>query len=368
MVITRIFAATSRYVQGPGVLDDLGGYVRALGKRPLVVTDQDVARLLGVRLEASFQAALLDAALVQFPGEVTQEAIQSIACHARTLGADVVVGVGGGKALDTAKGVARSLDCRFVSVPSIASNDGPASASIAIYDDSHHMVEVQQLLRNPDLVVVDTAVIAGAPLRFLLAGIGDAISKKFEAEACAAAGAPTLLGAPASLTGLLAADACYRVIRNHALPAVRAVQAGQLTEDVEALIEATVLLSTLSFENGGLSVSHALARGFPYLPRAAGSLHGAHVAYGLLVQLVLENRPPVLMDELLAFYRDLGLPTRLADFGLEAATEAEVWELAEKSTLSPSLARFPRPLDARQLVAAIRQVEALGPGVGLPGQ
>lgn len=360
MAVTRIFAATSRYVQGPGVLDRLGEFVQALAGRPVVVTDGDVARLLGARLLASFQAVGLDARLSQFPGEVTQVAIQSLADQAREEGADIVVGVGGGKALDTAKGVARRLGTRFVSVPTIASNDGPASAAIAIYDDAHHMVEVQQLLRNPDLVLVDTAVIAGAPLRFLLAGIGDAISKKFEAEACARAGAPTLLGAPASLAGLMAADACYQVIRRHGVAAVGAVKAGQITEDVEALIEAAVLLSTLSFENGGLSVAHALARGFPYLIRAAGTLHGAHVAYGLLVQLVLEERPAAFMNELLGFYREIGLPSRLADFGLEAATGAEIQELAEKSTLSPSLARFPRPLDARQLAAAIHQVERLG--------
>lgn len=359
MAITRIFAATSRYIQGPDTIELLGRSTGELGKSAVVVTDAEMARRLGPRIGGSFRAAALPVAILQFPGEVTLEVIESLAAKARRRGADVVVGVGGGKALDTAKGVARKLGARYVSVPTVASNDGPASASIAIYDNTHRMVEIQHLLRNPDLVVVDTAVIAAAPPRFLRAGIGDAISKKFEAEACVAAGASTLLGAPASLAGLVAADACYRIIRGHAAAALQAAEAGQPSADLEALVEATVLLSTLSFENGGLSVAHALARGFPHLTRAAGSLHGEHVAYGLLVQLVLEDRPEPFMEDMLAFYQEIDLPTRMADFGLIYATEAEVRELAEKSTLSPSLARFPRQLTADDLVAAIRRVERL---------
>jgi glycerol dehydrogenase len=353
----RIFAATSRYVQGDAALDDLGRHCKVLGRSALVITDADMARLLGDRVRASFQAADVACALEVFPGEITHVAITALAQNSLQLGADMVVGLGGGKALDTAKGVALKLGLRCISVPTIASNDGPASAAIAVYDDQHIMQDILQLPRNPDLVLVDTGVIANAPVRFLRAGIGDAISKKFEAQACAAAGANTLLGTPASLTGLMAADACYQIIRQHAASALRAVEAKQVTEDLEALVEATVLLSTISFENGGLSVSHAIARGFSYLQRANGTLHGDHVAYGLLVQLELEKRPPEFIEELRGFYREIGLPTRMQDFGLVQASAEEIRELAVKSMVSPSAARFSPPVDAGQLEAAIKRVE-----------
>ncbi|QIE89789.1 glycerol dehydrogenase [Pseudomonas nitroreducens] len=355
----RIFAATSRYVQGAGALDHLGQHCRPLGSRAFVVTDVDMARLLGERVVASFDAAGLACALEVFPGEITHAAINALARTASAFGAEMVVGLGGGKALDTAKGVALQLGARSVSVPTIASNDGPASAAIAVYDEQHIMQDILQLPRNPELVLVDTQVIANAPVRFLRAGIGDAISKKFEAEACATAGAHTLLGTPASLTGLMAAEACYRIIREHAPAALRAAGRRQADSSLEALVEATVLLSTLSFENGGLSLAHALARGFSYLERAKGTLHGDHVAYGLLVQLVMEKREPAFIGELCTFYREVGLFTRLADFGLVAPSREEVRDLAEKSMVSPSAARFAPPVDADQLEAAIHQVEAL---------
>lgn len=355
----RIFAATSRYVQGDGALDQLGRHCRVLGSSAFVITDAQMAQLLGERVISSFRAADVACSLQIFPGEITHAAIANLAREALSFGADMIVGLGGGKALDTAKGVALKLGLRSVSVPTIASNDGPASAAIAVYDEHHIMQDILQLPRNPDLVLVDTRVIANAPARFLRAGIGDAISKKFEAQACAAAGALTLLGTPASITGLMAADTCYEVIRKHAVAALLAVESHGVNEDLEALIEATVLLSTISFENGGLSVSHAIARGFSYLERAKDSLHGDHVAYGLLVQLVMEKRPASFIEELCAFYLEIGLPTRLSDFGLEQPSDEEIRELAVKSMVSPSAARFAPPVDAEQLEVAIKHVERL---------
>ncbi|HDZ57832.1 MAG TPA: glycerol dehydrogenase [Pseudomonas xinjiangensis] len=355
----RIFAATSRYVQGPGVLDALGKHSMVLGNKAFIITDADMARLLGDRVLASYQAADMMAMLEVFPGEVTHAAMAQLADKAKAAGSDLIVGLGGGKALDTAKGVALKLEAACVSVPTIASNDGPASGAIAVYDEHHIMQDILHLPRNPELVLVDSQVIANAPVRFLRAGIGDAISKKFEAEACHAAGAMTLLGTPASQIGLMAADACYKIIRQHAVEGLRATEENEVNNALEDLLEAVVLLSTVSFENGGLSLSHALARGFSYLERARGTLHGDHVAYGLVVQLIMEKRSTAFIQELLGFYQQISLPARLHDFGLTNPTADEVRSLAENSMVSPSAARFAPAVDADQLERAICQVEAL---------
>lgn len=358
----RIFAATSRYIQGPGLIDQIGQHVVELGRRAVVITDADVQRLFGQRIAASFAAHGAEASILVFPGEVTLASIAQLTEKARGFAADIVVGVGGGKSIDTAKGVSRLLQTRFVSVPTIASNDGPASASVAVYDEHHVMAEIQQLKRNPDLVLVDSQAIVGAPVRFLRAGIGDAISKKFEAEACLAANAATLFGGEPSRIGMVVADACYQVIREHGAAALRDAAQRKLTAEVESVIEAAVLLSTLAFENGGLSIAHAIARGFPALQRAAGTLHGMHVAYGLLVQLVLEQREPAFIDDVAACFAELGLPLKLADFGLSDPSQAEIRQLAEGSMVSPSVRRFARALTAEDLVAAIGQVERRAAG------
>ena len=352
-----VFAATSRYLQGPGLLDDIGKHATVLGQRPVIVADADVVKLFGERLLRSFESVGHPAQMLVCPNEITLASIEALKRQAREFGADLVVGVGGGKSIDTAKGVARLLSTRFVSVPTIASNDGPASAAVAIYDEHHALIEVQQLVRNPDLVLVDTQAIVSAPLRFLRAGIGDAISKRFEAEACERAQAATLFGGRPSGVGMAIARASYDVIRRHGAAALKAAEQREVTPDVEALVEATVLLSTLAFENGGLSIAHAVARGLPMVPRAAGTLHGAHVAYGLLVQVMLEGRPDVLLDELAGCYAELGLPTRLADFGLDEPTAAELNVLVDGAMGSPSVRRFERQLTADDVAGAIAAVE-----------
>lgn len=354
-----VFSAPSRYVQGPGVLDRLGQELTRLGSRSLVVLDAGVReRVLG-RIEASHAAAKLTLRVVHFEGEVTARAIDSLCGQAGDSRPDVVVGVGGGKALDAAKAVSLHFKARFASVPTIASTDAPASFSAAIYNDAHEMVEVRFLPRNPELVLVDTAVVTQAPLRYLRAGIGDAISKKFEAQACVTAGANTLHGARPSQTGLMAAELCFTLLQRHGAAALTAIARGIVDDDVEALIEATTLLSTLSFENGGLSIAHAVARGLPMVPRAAGSLHGEHVAYGLLVQRMLEDAPVAEQRELLALYAALGLPRRLAALRLPDIRPDEMDQLLAGVLGSPSLKRFVRTLTAEDLRAAIGAVEAL---------
>lgn len=363
-----VFSAPSRYVQGPGVLDRLGQELKRLGSRSLVVLDAGVRQRVLGRIEASHAAAELALRIVHFEGEVTASTIDVLCAQAGAVLPDVVVGVGGGKTLDAAKAVSLHFKARFASVPTIASTDGPASFSAAIYNDRHEMVEVRFMPRNPELVLVDSQVVTGAPLRFLRAGIGDAISKRFEARACAAAGANTLHGARPSRTGLMAADLCFELIRRHGAKALAAIASGTLNDDVEALVEATTLLSTLAFENGGLSIAHAIARGLPMVPRAAGSLHGEHVAYGLLVQRVLEDAPVTEQSELLALYHELGLPRRLAELRLPEIRADEMDQLIAGALGSPSLKRFVRTLSADDLRAAIEQVEALPESLHLEGQ
>lgn len=353
-----IFSSPSRYVQGPGVLERLGSEIAHLGKNSLVVLDEGVRlRVLG-SIEASHAAAGLKMRLAHFSGQVTQAAIDALCTQGPYFLPDVVVGVGGGKALYAAKAVSLHFGARFVSVPTIASSNAPSSSSAAIYNDAHELIEVRRMQRSPDLVLVDTSLIASAPLRFLRADIGDTIAKKFETEACLAAQATSVHQSRPSHTGLMAAQLCYELICRHAAKALLAIGAGQIDDDVEALLEATTLLNTISYENGGLSVAHAIARGITRVPRTHGSLHGERVAYGLLVQFSLEGRPATQTRELLDTYHALGLPQNLADLQLADLTEAEMQLLVEGAMGSPNMKNFVRTLTPDDLLKAIERVEA----------
>ncbi|WP_375474751.1 glycerol dehydrogenase [uncultured Jatrophihabitans sp.] len=355
----RVFAAPGRYVQGPGALDLLGELLRPYGDRPFIVWDAPVRRLLAARLARVFAAAGLRPVLAELPGEITYSAVEEL-LDARGADADqVCVGIGGGKVLDAAKAVALRVGAPVVTVPSIASNDSPASGAVAMYDDDHVMISVDRLPRHPDLVLVDTRLVAEAPVEFLRCGIGDAIAKKFEADACAAGTGSTPVGGRPLRTAGAIADACYRTIAAHGVAALAACAGDQVTEELEAVVEAVVLMSGLGFENGGLSLAHGLTRGLVRARGASRAAHGRHVAWGLLVQLAAEGRPAGELAALIELHGRLGLPTSLAELGMPDPTGAEIGALAELTMAAPHVRNMPAPVDAAQIATAIRQVEEL---------
>lgn len=348
-----IFGAPARYVQGPGALDTIGQEVKALGSRAVLVVDPVVRPIVARRIEEACWSAGIDIRCITFTGDITPEEVARLS----TLVDDrdeVVIAAGGGKTIDAGKGVCKAIRAAMVSVPTIASNDAPTSRNFVLYDDHHRMVAVERLERNPDVVLVDTALIVRAPKRLFVSGIGDAIVKSFEVAQCMASGRPNVFGGRALGIAAMIADGCYAVIRAQAEGALRAIDAGAPDEAFERTTEATVLLSGLAFENGGLSVTHAMTRGLSAVRGASAAPHGFQVAYALMVQLTLERRPSSFVDELGAFYAKVGLPQSLEEIGLPDPSADELARIADLSLAAPHAASFFRPLDRDTFVAALR--------------
>nr|WP_064569822.1 glycerol dehydrogenase [Gordonia sp. LAM0048] len=353
----RRFAAPQQYLQGPGVLDDVGGVVAEIGGAPIVVIDVDISELFGARIEASLAAAELRAQVIPVTGPVTRGVIADTLTRVSAGQGDVVVGIGGGKAIDIAKGVAEAVGRPMVSVPTVASNDGPTASVFALYDEFGRLSELGRLPANPAAVVVDTEVIAKAPIRFLVSGIGDALAKKYEAHSCARGRGVTTQGTRPLIIGEVVADGCSRILLRDSEAAVRDALAHQVTPDLEAVVEAVILLSGIGYENGGLSIAHCMTRGLQVGRGSSAHLHGYHVAYGLLVHLALEDDPEVDRDEIRSFLRALGLPTSLADLDMGEPSNAEIEALAVAAASAPHVANTWVDASVPSIIAAIEQVE-----------
>jgi glycerol dehydrogenase len=351
--LVRIFASTPYYLQGPGALSRVGEIAHQHGSNPAIVIDSFVRPLIGSVLEDGLGPG---AQIRPFSGEVTDAAIDTLSASLK--GCDVIIAVGGGKALDAGKAVAFRLHCPVISVPTIASTDGPASRGIAIYDDGHRLVRVDQLSTNPAAVVVDTAVIAAAPVRFLRAGIGDAIAKRFEAEACWAGGGLTKHRTRPTHSARAIAAAAYSLLRNHGVGAVAAAERHEVTEDLEATVEATVLLSAMGFENGGLSIAHSTTRGLMTLDGAKDRLHGEHVAYGTLVQIAVDERPDTELVDVARYLRAVGLPTCLKDLGVGTSSRGDLEAISGAIMTAPHIGNVFHPLTQDRLAAALSTIEA----------
>ncbi len=352
----RVFSAPLRYVQGPGALDRIGEHLGTRHSRALVLVDELLVESVAPRLRRTLADAGVDVTVTAIGGEVTQSRIDELAERGRPLRATVVVAVGGGKTLDTGKGVARALGTRMVTVPTIASNDGPTSRVIALYDEEHRLVGTPRMEENPEAVIVDTELVSSAPAHFLVSGIGDAVAKRFEAAACSRGTGLTSHGSRPLELPLIIAEGCYAVLVRDGPEALADAGRGDASPALERVVEAVVLMSGLAFENGGLSLAHSMTRGLMILQGARERLHGYQVAYGLLVQLVHEGDDRS-YREVRSYLRSVGLPLSLRDLGATAST-AVFDALARAATRAPHLANCVPVPTLASLTAALRTVES----------
>ena len=351
----KIFGSPHRYYQGPDALNVLPRICAQSGSVPFLVVDADVLALVGARLAQLFGDTTHHIAAIR--GEVTAALMDDLATQARAAGADLVVGMGGGKALDIGKGCAIRVGTGFISVPTVASNDSPTASGLAVYDEHHRMVAVESLGRNPEAVVVDTKLVAGAPAQFLRAGIGDAIAKKFEGEGSQAHGGLNAHYTRQLRTGAYIANGCYETIREFGEAAMAAAGSGTPNEAFEAVVEANILMAGLGFENMGLSLAHGLTRGLVRTPVVDRAPHGYHIAYGVLVQLAAEGRSDAFITDLAEFYGRIGLPRSLTELGLDTIEPETLRSIAENTAVAPKGAYLVVAYDAPALIAAMESTE-----------
>jgi len=178
-----VFISPSKYVQGKGALKSIGTYAKDFGKKPLILADKIVWGITKETIIGSFNESGLDYHYIEFNGEASTNEVKRVAGMGEENGVDVVIGVGGGKTLDTAKAVADELNQNIIIVPTTASTDAPTSSLSVIYSDEGRFESYRFYKKNPDLVLVDTAVVVKAPARLFASGIADAMATWIEARA-----------------------------------------------------------------------------------------------------------------------------------------------------------------------------------------
>ena len=347
--------APARYLQGRGILED-DPFASLEGDRAFVLGGTTALEAAGEPISSGLTAAGIEiAAMVDGVDACTFERIDRLAERAETQRADLVVGVGGGVALDTAKAVAASIGSELATVPTVASTDAPCSAVAVVYDGTGAYDGYVRRDRNPELVVVDTAVIAQSPARFLAYGMGDAIATKFEAEAVARGTATTHADGTPTIAALAVARECYQTVRRHGRGALDAAERDAVTPALERVVEANTLLSGIGFESGGLAAAHAFGKGFSRAGVEAP--HGTVIAVGTLAQLVLEGRPLGLLADLRSFLEGIDLAVEFDELGVDDGTiEAIAGYACADDTTMGNQPRIVAPEDAAD---ALRAVAAL---------
>jgi glycerol dehydrogenase len=267
----------------------------------------------------------------RFAGECCEKELSRLAAIIRERNVDVLVGMGGGKAIDIAKIAADRANIPVIVVPTIASTDAPCSGCAVSYSEQGVFESVYYQKTNPAVVLVDTEIIAKAPVRFLVAGMGDALATWFEAKSCSNTQSENECGGLSTLTGLNLAKLCYDTLLQYGSTAKIAAEQHIITPALEHIIEANILLSGIGFESGGLASAHSIHNGLTALEETHAYYHGEKVAFGVLAGLQLTDAPPEESAVVFSFCEEIGLPTTLADIGLGNFDRSRLMPVAEKA-------------------------------------
>ncbi len=354
----RKMVTPSLYLQGKGAVYYLGQKAQAYGNRAFVIGGSTALSVVGDKIRKSLESNGIDVLLWESGvKECTMDAIARLADTGRKSNPHFVIGVGGGKAVDTAKAVACRIKVPSVILGTQCATNADTSAESVVYTEDHKFVEALTLPRNPVLVIEDTEVLSKAPPKFMVWGMGDALSTKFESEAYARARAKKKDGRVPTTAALALADACYKSLMEHGLEAVHDAKNGVHSREVDDVIEAVKLSSAMAFENTGCALAHALHNGLARTGEVKGE-HGEIVAYCTIVQMVYEKRHADEVDAVRTWCEKIGLPTTLDALG--SPSKMAVRKAAEYAAdRDPDSRNMPEKVKAQDVLRAIETSESV---------
>ncbi|PSB19874.1 oxidoreductase [Phormidesmis priestleyi ULC007] len=347
--------APAQVIRGNGALKQVGSAIAQLGSRPLLIGGDHTLQIIQPRLESALTGQNCTIAQASYGADCSESALLSLKRAVAEHRADLIIGSGGGKALDAAKLIAHQCKLPIVTIPTSGATCAAWTALSNVYSEDGAFLYDVSLSRCPDLLVLDYELIATAPQRTLVAGIGDAIAKWYEAS---------VSSGHSQQTFLIAAVQQARVLRDILFQqSAIALQfpGGEVWQEV---VDATVLMAGVIGGIGGAQcrtvAAHAVHNGLTHLLESHGTLHGEKVAFGILVQLRLEEMiqgnwlATTSRQQLLKFYCEIGLPQTLIDLGLAKVSIADLQRAAEVACADQSdIHRLPFSVAPTQLMAAM---------------
>ncbi|NJO50600.1 MAG: iron-containing alcohol dehydrogenase family protein [Leptolyngbyaceae cyanobacterium RM2_2_4] len=359
--------APATVIRGQDALAQSGAAIARLGQRPLLVGGDRTLSTVQPFLQPVLEQQRLEAAQAAYGADCSEASLAALRQAATNHEADLIIGLGGGKALDAAKLLAYQLDLPIVTIPTSAATCAAWTALSNVYSEQGAFLYDVSLSRCPDLLLLDYGLIQTASNRTLIAGIGDALAKWYEASVSSGHSDYTLV---------IAAVQQARVLRDILFQKSAAALQAPGSAAWREVVDATVLLAGVVGGLGGAQcrtvAAHAVHNGLTHLLESHGTLHGEKVAYGILVQLRLEEMvqgnqlAATARQQLLKFYAEIGLPQSLSDLGLTEVTLANLQYAAEVAcSVGSDIHRLPFEVTPTHLMAAMVSTTAPGQGFRL---
>jgi glycerol dehydrogenase-like iron-containing ADH family enzyme len=353
-------AAPAQYLVKEGLAKNCGAHVAKFGNRALVSGGTKALASLGEALFQSFERHQVEWQVNRFAGESSESNILQVMNKANDFKASMIIGAGGGKSLDTAKIAASELKIPLITIPTIAATCAAVTPLGIIYNDAGVYQRDYYPARNPDLVLVDTAVILKTPVEYLYSGILDALAKWYEGGASLAEAKNADLF---DNIALQLAKTLHDKMFAKAGAAIRSAKDEMLTEALLDVVNLNIYLAGLIQSLGVKAVrngiAHSVHNGLTVLQESHQMRHGLKVGYGIAVQQALLEKPRNEMDEVLTFFRSIDFRPTFAALNLPF-TETAILEVARKTVADPLMNREPfNHITADMVMKAMRRIEAI---------
>ena len=347
------------YSIGTDCYQEVKSICEPFGSKILLIGGEKALKAGGQKLAAALQESKLSVEHQEvFHDECTYAEMDRIIAAVKDREIHMVFGMGGGKALDTAKGVAAKMGLPVFTFPTIAATCAGTTALSVVYKEDGNFEEFYFYDRPAIHCFIDLSIIAKAPAIYLQAGMGDTIGKYFECHFSARGDQLE----HSSRLGRTISQMCYFPLLDHGVKALQDCKNGVCSEALEEAVLANVvstgLVSLMVLDQYNCAVAHSVYYGLVLLPGfEEDNLHGNVVAYGVLVQLAVDGELEE-AEKLKAFLQELEIRTTLGEMGVEL--DRTVLEPVLKETVTgPDMEHIPYPIDEDMIFEAMRIVESL---------
>lgn len=361
MSIVPIQGAPIQYQFGKGVLERLPDYLNALEIKSVAVLHGE--RAWQASLPYLNQDGLQDSIRIPVTGHCTKEKVQEIKWLLESKSIDAIIGVGGGTVLDVTKATTAVMNKKTILIPTLAATCAAWTPLSVFYDQKGLFTKYEVFPYSNTLVLVEPEIIAHAPVDYLIAGIGDTLAKYYEANALLEANFAGCSLPVALKVSKSTARICRDVLLEDSEEALQAAANHELTEALERVIETIIMsggmVGSFGDKFGRVAGAHSIHNGLTEARASHKFLHGAKVAYGILVQLAIEQKWEEI-NRLLPFYRKINLPYSLKSLGIENE-DAELLQKIISKTLLPeeSIYFIKQSITETEVSDAIHYIEKL---------
>ncbi|MCG8707525.1 iron-containing alcohol dehydrogenase family protein [Brenneria sp. 4F2] len=352
----------AQILRGPGVISQLGDICALLGKRALVIGGRQSLAAVSDKIRRQLQNSAVElTGSAWFGGESSEKNISRLALAVKARKADMVISVGGGKSLDTGKAVGVRASVPVVTIPTIAATCAAVTPLTIRYHDDGRFRDLFPLPQAPASVIIDSEIIAAAPLRWLAAGLGDTLAKWYEFRAISGHNNQQNGVARSSRAN---SRICYDLIGRYGASACDAVRAGKPTSELDQVLDAIFMfagLTSLMSSGAHAAASHAIYEGFTVCDKTRAFGHGLLVGFGNLCLLALENRSDDELLEAIKLAHACALPLRLRE--IAELNSEELDSIVQASLHAPDMGNMPAVTTAAALYQAIARVETLADSI-----